>query len=169
MIVLETDRLILRRLAPEDAAFTLELLNEPAYLQFIGDRGVRSLEDARAYLSNGPIASYARFGHGLYLAVLKEGGVPIGMCGLIKRESLADVDVGYAFLPQYWSQGYASEATAAVMDYGRRTLGLKRIVAIVAPENYRSIKLLEKLGLQFEQMIRLSDDSEAIMLFASGA
>jgi RimJ/RimL family protein N-acetyltransferase len=91
------------------------------------------------------------------------------MCGLIKRESLADVDVGYAFLPQYWSQGYASEATAAVMDYGRRTLGLKRIVAIVAPENYRSIKLLEKLGLQFEQMIRLSGDSEAIMLFASGA
>ncbi len=165
-MVLETERLRLRRLTPDDSAFTLELLNEPSYHQFIGDRGVRTLDDARRYIENGPMASYERYGHGLYLVVLKDGEVPMGMSGLIKRDSLEDVDVGYAFRPQFWSQGYATEATEAVLAYGRHTFGLKRIVAIVSPDNYRSIKLLEKLGLSFERMIKLPGDNEAIQLLA---
>ncbi len=167
MLIVETERLLIREMVPEDATFILELLNEPSFHEFIGDRGVRSVGDARAYIENGPLASYARHGHGLYLTLLKDGDVPIGMTGLIKREGLADVDIGYAFRPQFWSQGYGFEATAAVLAYGRHTLGLKRIVAIVSPENYRSIKVLEKLGMQMEGMIRLPGDSQALMLFAA--
>jgi RimJ/RimL family protein N-acetyltransferase len=167
MLIVETERLLIREMVPEDATFILELLNEPSFHEFIGDRGVRSVGDARAYIENGPLASYARHGHGLYLTLLKDGDVPIGMTGLIKREGLADVDIGYAFRPQFWSRGYGFEATTAVLAYGRHTLGLKRVVAIVSPENYRSIKVLEKLGLQLEGMIRLPGDSQAVMLFAA--
>ena len=113
--VLATERLTLRRFTVADAPFTLALLNDPAWLEFIGDKGVRTLEDARDYLRNGPIAMYEREGFGLYLVLRKRGGVPIGMCGLIKRASLADVDVGFAFLPDHRGQGYAHEATAAVL------------------------------------------------------
>jgi RimJ/RimL family protein N-acetyltransferase len=166
MNVLETDRLILRRLSIEDAAFILKLVNEPSWLRFIGDRGVRTLEDARNYILKGPVEMYDRVGFGLYLTELKGSGVPIGMCGLIKRDTLKDVDIGFAFLPSFWGQGYAYEAAAAVMAYGRTALGLKRIVAITDPDNHSSIKLLERLGLKFEQMIQLSGDSLALKLFA---
>ena len=165
---LETERLRIRPLRLDDAPFILELLNEPSFLEFIGDRGVRSLDDARRYIENGPMASYARHGHGLCLTLLKDGGVPMGMTGLIKREGLDDVDIGYAFRPAYWSQGYGYEAAAAMLDHGRQTLGLKRIVAIVSPENYRSVKVLEKLGLSFERMLKLPGDDTALMLFAWG-
>src|SRR3982750_718510 len=124
--VLETDRLILRHLAPEDAEFILRLLNEPSWLRFIGDKGIRTLEDARSYILKGPVEMYARLGFGLYLVELKEGLVPTGLCGLIKRDSLKDVDIGFAFLPEYWGRGYAYESAAAVMTYGRDALGLKR-------------------------------------------
>ena len=167
-IVLETERLQLCHLALADAPFILTLLNEPSFLRYIGDRGVRSLLDARRYLETGPIASYAHNGFGLWLAVRKADGAALGLCGLLRRPTLDAPDLGYAFLPAYWSQGYASEAAAAALDYGQRGLGLGRIVAIVAPENYRSIKLLEKLGFQFEQLRRAGGD-DVVMVFARGA
>ena len=167
MRVLETDRLALRRMSTDDAAFMLGLLNEPSWLQFIGDRGVRTLDDARAYIVNGPIAMYARLGFGFYIVELKEGDIPIGICGLVKRDYLDDVDIGYALLPQYWSNGYTYEAAAAVIAYGRGTLGLKRIVAITSSDNHRSARLLEKLGLRYERMVAYPDTNEAVRLFAS--
>jgi RimJ/RimL family protein N-acetyltransferase len=167
--VLETDRLILRRLSIDDAEFILELLNEPSFLHFVGDKGVRNLDDARDYILKGPVDSYERYGFGLYLTMLKESGVPIGICGLLKRESLKDVDVGFAFLPQFWSKGYAFESASAVMAYGRSALGLSRIVAVTLSENYGSINVLERIGLSFEQMVRLSEDGPELKLFASNA
>lgn len=164
--VVETDRLVLRRLSTDDAEFVLELLNEASFLRFIGDKGVRTLDDARDYILKGPVDSYERFGFGLYLTLLKESGVPIGICGLLKRESLKDVDVGFAFLPQFWSRGYAFESASAVMAYGRSALGLNRIVAVTNPDNHGSIRVLEKLGLRFENMVRLSEDGPEIKLFA---
>jgi RimJ/RimL family protein N-acetyltransferase len=163
--VLETDRLILRKLAVEDSAFILELVNDPLWLRFIGDRGVRTLEDAQAYILKGPVAMYARLGFGLYLVEHKRDGIPLGMCGLIKRDALEDVDLGFAFLPAYRAQGYAYESAAAVLAYGQSAFGLKRIVAITSPDNDRSARLLEKLGFIFEKMIQLSDDDE-VKLFA---
>jgi len=165
--VVETERLTLRRLEIGDAAFILGLLNDPSFLRFIGDKGVRTLDDAREYISSGPIASYERFGFGLYLTARKDDDVPIGICGLLKRDSLMDVDVGFAFLPRFWSKGYALEAASAVMAHGRNVLGLTRIVAITSPANEASIRLLEKLGMRFESMVRLSADSPEILLFAS--
>jgi RimJ/RimL family protein N-acetyltransferase len=159
--------LILRRLTVDDAEFIFELLNEPSFLQYIGDRGVRSLDDAQEYILNGPVASYEQHGFGLYLTVLRESKVPIGICGLLKRESLEDVDIGFAFLPKYWSKGYAFESASAVMDYGRELLGLKRIVAITAPDNDASIRLLEKLGMRFEKMVTLVEDGPESRLFAA--
>jgi RimJ/RimL family protein N-acetyltransferase len=168
-VVLETNRLVLRRLSPDDAAFILELLNDPAWLRFIGDRGVRTPEDARAYILRSAVASYARLGFGLYLTVRKADDVPIGICGLLKRQDLADVEVGFALLPRFWAQGYAFEAAAATMDYGWSVLGLRRIAAVTVPGNDRSIRLLEKLGLRFEKMIRLSPDAPEVKLFAAEA
>jgi RimJ/RimL family protein N-acetyltransferase len=168
MNVLETDRLVLRELATGDAEFVLELLNEPSFLHFIGDKGVRTLDDARAYILQGPVASYQQYGFGLYLTALKEDGVAIGICGLIKRETLTDVDIGFAFLPRFWSKGYALEAAAAVKEFGLNTLALKRIVAITNPDNESSIKLLERLGLTFERMIKMSEDAPEIRLYGFG-
>lgn len=165
MKVLETDRLVLRRMSVDDAEFELRLLNEPSFLRFIGDRGVRTLEDARAYILKGPVDMYERLGFGLYLAELKEEGVPIGICGLVKRDFLEDVDIGFAFLPEFWGQGYASEAASAVMEHAKGALGLKRIVAITNPENHSSVRLLEKLGLKFDRMIRATADGPQIRLF----
>jgi RimJ/RimL family protein N-acetyltransferase len=166
-LVLETDRLRLRRLSVRDAAFIVELLNDPGWLRFIGDKGVRTLQHARAYLLNGPIAMYARTGFGLYLTELKETRTPIGICGLIKRETLDDVDLGFAFLPRYQANGYAYESAAAVMAYGKDALGLTRIVAITDPENHASARLLEKLGMRLERSIRLQEDATELRLYAS--
>ena len=167
MKVLETDRLILRWLSTDDAGFILELLNDPSWLQFIGDRGVRTLEEARDYILKGSLEMYARQGFGLYLTELKESGDPLGICGLIKRDSLEDVDIGFAFLPRFWGKGYAYESASALMAYGKDVLGLKRIVAITSPDNHRSARLLERLGLRFERMIRLPGNTQDIRLFAS--
>ena len=167
MTILETERLRLRHLTFDDAAFILDLLNEPSFLHFIGDKGVRTLDDARDYIATGPMTSYEQHGFGLYLVALKENDVPIGICGLLKREALDDADVGFAFLPAFWRQGYAFESTAAMLAYGREALGLKRIVAIVQPDNVGSIKTLEKAGLTFERRVRLSEEEPEILLYAS--
>lgn len=167
LTVLETERLVLRRLTADDAAFIIELLNQPSFLRYIGDKGVRNTEDAVRYIQTGPVASYDRFGFGLYLVELKEAAVPIGICGLLKRDSLPDVDVGFAFLPDFWSQGYAFESAAAVMNYGREVLKLRRIVAITSPDNDASVRLLEKIGLRFEGLIKLTTDQPEVRLFGS--
>ncbi len=164
MNILETERLALRQFIADDAAFVFELVNEPSFIQNIGDRNVRSLADAVNYLEKGPISSYARNGFGLYHVQLKESGESIGMCGLIKRDTLEDVDIGYAYLPKFWSNGYAVEAALAVKEQVR-SLGLKRLVAITDPDNAGSIRVLEKIGLTFEKMIRLSTDDIELKLF----
>lgn len=164
--VIETERLVLRRLTLDDAGFILGLLNEPSFLRFIGDKGVRTLDDARAYIGDGPMASYERHGFGLYLTSLRESGEPIGICGLVKRAALDDVDVGFAFLPRYWSRGYASEAASAVLAYAKRALGLARVAGITDPENAGSIRVLEKLGLEFVGMVRLAEGTPEVRLFA---
>ncbi|HEX8492495.1 MAG TPA: GNAT family N-acetyltransferase [Pyrinomonadaceae bacterium] len=167
MKVLETDHLILRRLTGEDSEFILELLNDPSWLRFIGDKGLKTLDAARDYILQSMVAMYERLGFGLYLTELKGEGVPIGICGLIKRDSLEDVDIGFAFLPKFRGKGYAYESASAVMAYGRRAFGLNRLVAITSPDNHDSVRLLEKLGFNFEGMVKLSDDSAEVNLFAS--
>jgi RimJ/RimL family protein N-acetyltransferase len=164
--VIDTDRLVLRTFVVEDAEFLLRLLNEPSFLRFIGDRGVRSIDDAREYILNGPIESFDRHGFSLYVTELSGDGIPIGICGLLKRETLDDVDIGFAFLPEFWGNGYAYESASAVMRHARTELGLCRVVAITAPENHASKKVLEKIGMKFEGTIRLTDDGEDIELFA---
>ena len=166
MNILETERLLIRQLSTDDAPFILQLLNEPSFVQNIGDRGVRTLSDAEIYIEKGPVASYARNGFGLCLVTLKESGESIGMCGLIKREALEDVDIGYAFLPKFWSKGYAFESALAFKQQAHAVSGLTRIAAIVDPNNQGSIRVLEKLGMKFEKMIRLSVDDIELKLFA---
>lgn len=157
---------MLRHLTTKDTAFILELLNEPSFIQNIGDRNVRTEEDATKYILNGPIESYDRHGFGLFVVELKNTFVPIGMCGLIKRDNLPDVDVGFAFLPKYWMKGYAFESASAVLKYAKETIGLTRILGIVNPDNTGSIRVLEKLGLRFERMVKMPQDNFEIKLFA---
>jgi RimJ/RimL family protein N-acetyltransferase len=164
MSIIETPRLVLRQLNFEDAPFILELLNEPGFLRHIGDKGVRSLADARDYLARGPMDSYARNGFGLYATCLRDG-TPIGICGLVKRDGLDCPDVGFAFLERFWSKGYAVESAAAVLAHAAVVLNLRRILAITSPQNDRSIAVLEKIGLRFARMIRLTEDSEELNLF----
>ncbi|HKZ80790.1 MAG TPA: GNAT family N-acetyltransferase [Pyrinomonadaceae bacterium] len=169
VVVLETERLRLRKLSEGDAAFILKLLNEPSFIQNIGDKGVRTLDDACSYILNGPVANYQKFGFGPYLVELggaNERGIPIGMCGLLKRETLEDVDVGYALAPQFWSRGYAREAVWGVLSFANKTLGLKRVVAITNPDNASSIRLLETIGFQFEKTVRVSEVAAKVQLFA---
>jgi RimJ/RimL family protein N-acetyltransferase len=166
MNILETERLTLRQFTNDDSKFIIEQLNEPSFIQNIGDRNVHSTEDAHRYLQNGPITSYQKNGFGLYAVVLKETGEIIGMCGLIKRDQLEHVDIGYAFLPRFWSKGYALEAASAVKADGRDRIGLKRLVAIVDPTNEGSIRVLEKIGLKYEKMVRLSEDDIELKLFS---
>lgn len=169
MPVLETERLALRRLTTDDAEFILELLNEPSFRQHIGDKGVRTNADACRYIETGPMASYERFGFGLYRVETKDGREPIGICGLLKRDSLPDVDLGFALLPRFWSKGYAFESASAVLAHARDTLGLKRVLAVTSPDNVASINLLEKLGFRFERMSRLAEDAPEIKVFSRNA
>lgn len=165
MKVTETERLHLRWLSTEDASFILKLLNDPTWIRFIGDRDVRTLDDARNYLLTGPMDMYAKLGFGLYLVELKGENTPIGICGLIKRDYLEDVDLGFAFLSQYQSKGYGYEAAQATIEYGTKQLGLKRMVAFTSKENLASSKLLEKVGMTFERMVVFPNDPEELKLF----
>ncbi len=160
MIILQTERLNLRLVSLDDAPFYLGLLNEPSWIQYIGDRGVRSLEQACQAISDGPMAMQAQRGHSLYVVEIKDGLVPAGLCGLIKRDTLVDVDIGYAFLPRYWGQGYAHEAARAVMQYARDTVALKRLAAITSPDNDSSNRLLRKLGFRFEKLTQFEPDGK---------
>ena len=166
MKILETERLLLQLVSTDDAGVILALLNEPSFIRNIGDRGVRTLDEAHDYILNRLVASYKNFGFGMYLVILKETGTPAGLCGLVKRNGLDDVDIGYAFLPQYWSKGYATESALAVKEHAKNAIGLKRIVGITDPDNQGSTRVLEKIGLRFEKMVRLSEDDIELQLYA---
>jgi RimJ/RimL family protein N-acetyltransferase len=166
MHVLRTARLDLRQLALGDAPFLRELMNEPAWLRYIGDRGIRSVADAERYIEEGPARMYARFGFGLYLVETRVGGEPLGLCGLVKRDGLDDVDLGFAFLARFRGCGYAHESAAAILADARARLGLGRIVAITLPENHASRRLLVKLGFALERTdLRMGGDA-ALLLYA---
>jgi [ribosomal protein S5]-alanine N-acetyltransferase len=164
-IVIETKRLFLQEFTTEDSAFILELLNTPDWIRFIGDRGVRTIEEAEQYLFNGYMKSYQTHGFGFYKVVIKESNQPIGICGIIKRDYLEDVDIGFAFLPQFVGKGHGFEASRATLAYTFNTLKIKRVIAIVDPENVVSIGLIKKIGLVFEKMI-YPDHKEELMLFS---
>jgi [ribosomal protein S5]-alanine N-acetyltransferase len=153
--ILETQRLRLSHLSENDASFIIELLNEPAFIRDIGDKGVRNLEDARRYIADGPAASYTNNGFGLYRVELRETEEPIGMCGLLKRDILEFPDLGYALLARHWGKGYAIEAATATMEHATQ-LGLDRVLAITALENPSSIRVLEKLGFRFDSVVPLA-------------
>jgi RimJ/RimL family protein N-acetyltransferase len=168
MLVLETERLILRHLTLDDAPFVRELVNEPGWIRNIGDRGVDRVEDAERYLRKSYLDSYAEHGFGMYLVAGKADGVSMGICGLIKRDTLADVDIGFAFLARFGGRGYAFESAAAVMAHARDALGLRRVVAITIAENTPSRRLLEKLGMRLEKVLPPSDEPEELLLYAWG-
>lgn len=167
MKVLETERIILRWLTVDDADFILNLLNQPSFIQYIGDRGVRNLSDARQYIESKFAESYKCFGFGLYLVELKADKTPIGICGFVKRDALPDADIGFAFLPEYWSRDYAFESARAAFDYGREVLGFERVLAITAKVNESSERLLAKLGLEYQRMIKLPGQEDEAKLFSS--
>lgn len=175
MQILETERLVLREIVETDAEFTLDLLNQPSFIKYIGDRNVRSIQEAREFIETRYRKSYRDFGFGLYIVELKaEFSVPefkiqtsLGICGFVKRETLPDADIGFAFLPQFCGKGYAFESANAVMKYGRDVLGLKRVLAITSQDNESSGRLLEKLGFKFEKLINLPTDAEELKLFAA--
>ncbi len=165
MSVLETERLLLRSLAPEDAPFMLRLLNEPSFIENIGDRGVRTLEQAARYIHEGSTKSFQARGHGLYLVQLKSSRAAAGICSLLKREQFQEVDIGYAFLPGFWSQGLARESTAAILDHARNSLALGRVIALVSPGNAASIKLLEKLGFAFSESVLIPPNTAQTSIY----
>lgn len=167
MIVAETARLRVRHFTLQDAPFVLRLLNEPTFIQNILDKGIRTLEGAQEYLRSGPMASYERHGFGLNCVELRESRAPIGMCGLIKRDSLEDPDLGYALLPEYCSRGYAFEAASAVMAAAGGGFGMKRVVAVTGADNERSIRLLTRIGFKYEGMVALYPGEPDLKLFAT--
>lgn len=164
--MVETERLRIRRLSADDCSFILALVNEPSWIRYIGDKRVRTREDALRYLQNGPLAMYERAGFGLCAVELKETGEPIGICGLIKRDTLDDADLGFAFLPAFWRKGYAFEAARAVLSHGADVLGLRRIVAILTSDNDSSKMLLQKLGFRFEDKLRVEPNGQLLDLYA---
>lgn len=157
MTILDTKRLILRQFSVDDAPFIYDLFNDPDWIRFIGDRNIHTVDDARTFIEKRLIPTYEKFGFGFYLTAIKETGEPIGMCGLVKRDFLDDVDIGYAFLPHARGKGFAFEAAEATMRYGMDTLDIPRIVAITDVENVRSTRLLQKLGLHLQGTITHPD------------
>jgi RimJ/RimL family protein N-acetyltransferase len=172
MSPLSTARLRIAPFTLDDAAFIVELLNDPEWLAHIGDRNVRTLDDARRYLREGPLTSQQRHGFALWAVRRRDASTdaaPIGMCGLIRREGLDDVDIGYAFMPAARGQGLAREAAAAVLRHGFEHLGLQRIVAITSPDNAPSVRVLESIGMRYERRLRLPGRDDESLLYAATA
>ena len=165
MNILKTKRLKLSRVSEVDAPFIFKLVNTPTWIKYIGDRGVETMDDAKKYIQDGPVRSYREFGFGLFLMKLKNDDIPIGMCGLLKRKSLPDVDIGFAILPEYEKRGFTYEASSAVMDYAKNEVGLDRIIAITTNENQISIHLLKKLGLRFEEKLIVDEFKKEMLLY----
>lgn len=165
-MIAETPRLVMRRLEVDDAPFILGLVNEPSFLANIGDKGVRDPDDARRFILEGPWVAEQPPGYGQFLVVLKEPGVPIGVCGILYRAALEVSDIGCAFLPQYWRRGFAFEAALAVRDYARSVLGVERIVALTAGHNTAAIELLGKLGMSFERTVKMTPEDPGTLLYS---
>lgn len=166
MVIAETERLRLRTITLDDAdvGFHLALLNDPAFIEHIGDRGVRTMDESRRHIAEGPLAMQERQGHSMYVVELKDSGTPVGMCGLIKRDTLVDVDIGYAFLPEHRGHGYAYEAARATVDHARK-LGITRLAGITSPANTASNALLRKLGLRFKCLTHLTPEDPGTNLY----
>jgi len=166
-VILETERLILRKFTIKDAPFIAELMNSPTWIRFIGDRGIKTLAHAQSYLLNGPIMTYTAYGFGLYLVELKNTKTPIGMCGLVKRDYLDYLDIGYALLPAYEGKGYAFEIASATVNYAFNNLHLLKLAAITNVNNKRSVQLLYKMGFVFKETISVED--KELMLYINHA
>lgn len=164
--ICSSERLIIRHLDLNDAEFIFQLLNQDSWLRFIGDKQIHDLDAARKYLTEGPLAMYQQHGFGLFAVQRKMDNQVIGLCGLIKRDTLPDIDIGFAFLDEFSGLGYAHEAALSIKDYAQNTLKLTRLIAIVNPANQRSMRLLEKIGLAFESQISLSEDKPCLNLMA---
>jgi ribosomal-protein-alanine N-acetyltransferase len=164
--ILETERTVVRKVRLDDAGFMLDLLNQPSFVQFIGDRGVRTLDQARAYIEERALAGYEKNGFGPYVVELKGGGPAIGIVSLLSRDELDDVDIGFAFLPTFWRRGFATECGVALMEHAFSARGLSRIIAVTQPENLASIKTLEKMGLVYEGRVRMDVDGPDLDLYA---
>lgn len=164
-VIARTERVTLRRMTEDDAPFILELLNDDAFVRYIGDRGVRTLDDARVYLRDRTIAPYEQFGYGMYL-VERSDGAALGVCGLVKRDTLEHADIGFAFLPGARGGGYARESAQAVLEHARADCGIDRLLAIVSPDNAASVRLLERLGFTFERMTRVTPEAPEVRLYA---
>jgi len=166
MMILETARLRLRTVETDDAAFYYALVNDPTWLEFIGDKGIRSIEQARTALIDGPLAMQQRLGYSLYIMERKEDGQALGMCGLIRRDFLPDVDIGYAIRPEHFGRGYTYEAAQAVLQLARGPLGITRVLGLTAPGNVNSIRLLNKLGLRFQEERALPPEQRLTNIYA---
>ena len=157
--LMETERLEIRLLHLSDAKFILDLMNEPGYLKYIGDRGVRDLDAAREYLETSMMKSYEHHGFGLYLLSSKKDRTSMGICGFVKREALPAPDLGFAILEEYERQGYVSEACRALLQYAEKTLGFTRVLAITSQDNKRSKSLCKKLGFKRRDSIELNGET----------
>ena len=166
MIIAETNRLIISKVSLEDAPFFLKLVNTPHWIKYIGDRNLKTIKDAEDYLTNGILKSYKELGFGFYLLQNKSDNTPIGICGLVKREQLNDVDFGFALLPEFEGQGFGFEASTAILKIVKDVFNIKKILAITLPINTNSIKLLEKLGFNYEKRVKPYEDDEELLLFA---
>lgn len=167
MKILATERTILREITSDDAAFVLDLLNQPSFIKYIGDRQVRTIDEAREYIESRFAESYRKFGFGMWAVVLKETSQIVGLCGFVKRDGLPEADIGFALLPQFEGKGYAFESASAAMLYGRDVLKLPRVLAITSQHNANSQKILEKIGLKFERLITLPGNAEELKLFSA--
>jgi RimJ/RimL family protein N-acetyltransferase len=165
--ILETERLNLREFTTGDAKFIIELVNTPGWLEFIGDRNIKTEEQAISYLENGPLKSYGLNGFGLSMVELKNEKIPVGMCGIIRRDNLEGPDIGFAFLPEFTGKGYAYEIADATMDFAKDKLKLPTIFAITVPQNKSSIKLLEKIGMKFIKPFCFPDKNEELLLYSN--
>lgn len=164
--ILETERLYLREISLSDSEFIYRLVNSPKWIKFIGDRKIRSIKDAKKYITDGPIKSYKINGFGLWLIELKDSLIPIGICGLLKRDYLQDHDIGFAILPEYENNGYTLEAAEATLSFAKSKLNISKILAFTLNYNGKSISLLNKLGLTFDKMIHIPNDDEELALFS---
>lgn len=164
-MILETERLVLSELSVNDAPFFYALVNDAAWIEFIGDRDVKTLADAENYLSTKIIPSYKINGFGFYLVSSKNKNESMGISGLVDREGLEHIDVGYAFLPEFRGKGYAYEATKSVLSYAKNSLQIDPVVAITNVDNIKSCLLLERLGLKFDKIIQLLDDPVKCKLY----
>ncbi|MEY4930025.1 MAG: hypothetical protein RI909_749 [Bacteroidota bacterium] len=165
--ILETERLALRELTLQDVSFIIELLNTPGWLKYIGERNVKNEEQAIAYLENGPIKSYREHGYGLWLVETKTDQRKIGMCGILRRPALEHPDIGYAFLPEFTGIGYAVEIAQAVLAYAFTSLQLTNLSAITLPENTRSIRVLEKIGMKYVKRFQFAGKDEELLLYST--